>query len=557
MKKKLIYFSIFLSVVFSLYSFAWFYYAYNISNNLNKQFSDKIFNINSSNEEEYWCKFLQISPYGFPFKFGFKISGWQENSTTTQIIFNSDIHILYNIFGKFIEISHNGDVISQYKPLESGFGGKFKNDSNLKIHIDLSLKDLNKLQNISNPIELINFVDSIEFNSNIFEIYDLVDNELLYREEDTKSLFSFSKSSYYNNFAEFTKIPPKNIHLEYSNNVTKTKMLTKIVKPGILLFRPTSPFNGKFTYLFDFKFGNNIQNFLDIIKNIEITIYASTNTDNVISKSNIFYKADNFENNQNALFLKINSEFILKDGFIDQLLQIVKFLETTKQPIAQNKIFLHELDYIKDNKEKFSQYKIESNKYNISLDFDMITQNQSLKRFAINNFNILSDNNVGFHLVTKANIDDINAQQIGFGPTSSIKGDLLISNYHDFFNIFAGYFFNLGKFKNYSDESKDVHIEGLEHFLKSISDNSASTGTDMSFNYDILIYNLQNSKFGSINNISNLPNLYCISLFKFATSKYHKELQNIDSIKNLIPECSFYGNEIFEIYDNFLNKDNN
>jgi hypothetical protein len=174
-----------LIIICLAYSIAWFIILNLISRELNKQYSGQAINTtNIGVKEQYVLKFSKIEAVGFPFKISFKILNWHEESRTSQISFSAPIYVGYDLLKQHIFIAFSGDIIAKYKPLESGFGARFRvANQEFLIKYPITMRLIKVLLNKNNPFEVVNFIKSFESSSGNIQIFDLVDNEKFYEED--------------------------------------------------------------------------------------------------------------------------------------------------------------------------------------------------------------------------------------------------------------------------------------------------------------------------------------------------------------------------------------
>ncbi len=551
MKKKLIYFSIFLSLFFALYSFIWLLLTYSISRHINHEYANKPIDASAIFQKKHFIQFAKITPSGFPFKLAFKITGWTEENKTSRITLSSPIFLGYDILGQSLFLSHKGDAISNFKPIESGFGAKFSENSITRLKMPISMKLFKVIYNSADLFELVNFIDYLEFNSIDAKIYDLVNEQLIYSEDKTRLLFSYDKEKYYSNLQDFLSNTPNNWNIEYDLKILESSMMGRNLQSGLILNRLVVPFPMYFTTKIHIKSGAK-----DLHRNLEFNSknFIDTNFSTIVA--DLYYK----NGVENDISVKVDSEIYIKEDFSAKLWESMRYLDLLKQTKFANSALLTELGYIRDNPEKFSLKGLEKEKYQLIIDLTMLSNNkhnptaksvesndgtveQSTKltpnynRFIVRDISIFSQNHTGFRISNKT---DLSENPWKVTENASSKGDLLIHNYDKFISSLAQYFYNLGRFKMYSDQSREVHMQGLKYFLKAISDHPNSDALDLSFNYDLSANGLKSGKIGKIDKLENLQPLYCLSLFKAASAKLEKDSSVMEQIEKLVPDCKQY-----------------
>ncbi|WP_342270258.1 hypothetical protein [Rickettsia endosymbiont of Orchestes rusci] len=536
MKKKLKLVLIIAATIILIYSGIWFAILISLSNLINQQYSNryidaKIFN----NNEQYFIKFSKVRPYGFPFKFAIAIINLSEESSTRKVEFNSPIHIGYDLLAQHLFLSFRGEAIGRHKPVEIGFGVKFNNkESILSAKIPLNLKLFKILWQKKDLFEIINLIEIFKFRSNKVEIFDLIDNQKLYDEDYTLFSLAFDKSKYYLDKEDFLENLPQKLDIIYSTKISESNLEGRTIPAGLLLYRFAWPnsftFESKF-YIKTKALNFNAQNINDWAKDFEIGIdYAKIISDICEGSTQLLYKGVVDDLGNNNIVLKIDSQIKLKQDFIEKLLNTIKtyndkqayLLKLSKLDSANE-----ELIYIINNKDKFDFTPLENRVYEFALDVNLVTELNKVTRAQINNLSLFSGSS-GFNFTNESTVNIL--------KKSVSKGVIIFNNYFKIIDILGSYFYNLGKFKAFSDESRELYKNALKSFLRTISDHPDSNSTDISFKYELDLSNLNNTKIGMIDDINKIIPLYYLSLYKSAVEKVEAGDNIKEKMQELIPD---------------------
>ncbi len=244
------------------------------------------------------------------------------------------------------------------------------------------------------------------------------------------------------------------------------------------------------------------------------------------SSTTLVYQNKLEDNGNLDTYLKINSIIELKSGIFSTLLDSLNYLLSYIPKSLISPVLLEEVHYLNNNKEKFSLSELENRRYLFDLDINFITRPLNITRAQINNFSLFS-HNTGFRLTSEYKL-------IHFKEFES-KGIIVFNNYSKPTTIITNYLFNLGKFRNFSQESKEVYKETITDFLKTISDHPNSNSEDLSFEYSLKSNNIQQSKIGTIEINKILP-LYYLTLYNKATSKIRSGEKLEERILELVPD---------------------
>ncbi|WP_341793983.1 MULTISPECIES: hypothetical protein [unclassified Rickettsia] len=531
MKKKLKLVLIIAATIILIYSGIWFAILISLSNSINQQYSNryidaKIFN----NNEQYFIKFSKVRPYGFPFKFAIAIINLSEESSTRKVEFNSPIHIGYDLLAQHLFLSFRGEAIGRHKPVERGFGVKFNNkESILSAKIPLNLKLFKILWQKKDLFEIINLIEIFKFRSNKVEIFDLIDNQKLYDEDYTLFSLAFDKSKYYLDKEDFLENLPQKLDITYATKISESNLENRTIPAGLLLYRFAWP--EKFTFDSKFYIETKATNFNDLAKDLEIKIdYAKIVSDSYEGSASLLYKGKLEDLGNNNIALKIDSKIKLNQGFIERLLNTIKTYNNKQAyllKLAKLDNTNEELVYIINNKDKFDFTPLENRVYTFTLDVDLVTELNRVTRAQINNLSLFSGSS-GFNLTNETTVNIL--------KKSASKGIIIFNNYLKIIDIIGPYFYNLGRFKDFSDESRAVYKDALKAFLRTISDHPNSNSTDISFEYELDLANSNNSKIGKIDDINNIMPLYYLSLYKSAVEKVEPGDNIKEKMQELIPD---------------------
>lgn len=517
------------SVIICLgYSIAWFAVLNLISIELNKQYAGKeINNADTDSKEKYSLKFSRIEPTGFPFKISFKILNWTEDNRISQISFNTPVYFGYDLLKQRIFATFSGDIIAKYKPLESGFGVKFQvANQEFLIKCPITIPLVNVLFSKANLFEIVNFVTLLESNSGNIKIFDLINDEKYYEEDYALLKILINKNRYYTDLVDLLDNLPQKFDITYSTEVITSMPLNRVV-PQILLL-PKIIWNFVFKADTDFYVKSNNKTLSDFSKDLEIGVDTLKSSSNIHTSSNNLLYTQKISDYSESIFVKLGSNIELRNDIYPTISNILKYLISGEARFALGVNYRlsedinKELRYIIDNPEKFTFKEFKNRKYSCNLELSTLKRRDIINT-KVHNFSLFSGN-TGINL--KNEIDFIGIINL------NINGLLLLNNYPALIDLASNYLYKMGKYKNFSDESREVYKETLKAFLYSISDHPESTSNDLSMEYAIDFSNIHGSKVG-VAKMHTLKSLYHIALYKKALEKI-KIKDASDDTANLI-----------------------
>ena len=529
--------TIFLVVIIFSYSIGWYITLRETCQEINEKYAGKDHDISAiGGNDKYILRFKEATPAGFPFKFAINLKGWAEEGKSSITECSSPITIGYDLFKESLFVSYTGNLLARYKPLQSGYGTKITTELySLSTKIPLTLELIKILKSGRDSFKIINYVKNFKLNSGKVTLIDLVDQSVLYDQDFEIIHFSFVPKKYYENIDDFLKNIPQQLDLDYSAQINNTSFIRR-PSPVNLMFGISWPFilsgNAKI-YL---KTGSSTLN--DIAKDLEIGVTQSSTSSSIHAiDATLLYK-EKVTRTDMDITLKTNAKLLLKQGFIDQLFMMFKYFDTMI-PAQPNLLFLKRyLADVINRQNEFNLTEFENREYDVNLDLKLLTSANKL-RSKIQTFSIFSGR-TGIHLNDDSDI---------MLSHSESKGNLLVNNYPKIIDIAVSNAHRFGKYKLFSDTSKELYLDVAKQFLKAISDHPESKSNDISFEYNIDSSNYLKSKVGSTI-ISKIPPLYYLALYKNAIGRI-KPGDNIkEKVKELIPDIESHP----KLFEQFFSK---
>ncbi|WP_341754233.1 hypothetical protein [Candidatus Tisiphia endosymbiont of Dioctria rufipes] len=526
MRKKLIYISVIIAVILLIYTISWLIIITSVASKINGQYSNRYIAANSiDSEQKYFIKFNKVASYGFPFKFALQVIGWHEEGENSIIEFNSPIYIGYDLLKQACFVSYSGNATGRYKPIELGFGTKFESGNYSFIaKIPLSFKLLKIFIQKKDPFEIINFIKKLELTSDKIKIFDLVDGQKLYDEDHTIISFSLERNKYYTDIEDFKNNVPQKLNIAYTTKILESNIINRRIPAGILLYRFAWPMPFSFEGKFYIKTNKSL--YSDFAKDLEIKMISSRFSSSIQESLTTLLYQSKVEEDSDDSHLKVESKIDLKPGFSDNILNSIQYLLSYVSLFPNSSSLIEELQYINSNKDKFNLTELENHQYIFDLDINFFARKKDIMRAQINNLSLFS-NNTGFRLSSECRLDAFRK--------FDIKGLVVFNNYLKATDIITNYFFNLGRFKTFSEDSRIVYKEGTKYFLRTISDHPDSNSGDISFEYKLDSSNIEKGKIGSVDFNKFLP-LYYLALYKKASEKIHIGDNVTKRIQELVPD---------------------
>jgi hypothetical protein len=500
-------------LILLLYSASWYFVLYGISSKINEHAGQSL-NLEKITKNLYFIKFSKSSPAGFPFKLAIKISDFEEEGVSSKTEYKNPIYIGYDLLKQRFFMNHQGDVLALYKPLQSKFGSRI-NSSNLNIYINfpISLKLIKFVfAKKKHGFELVNFIRNLEFDCGKLQVFDLVDDEKLYDQEYSRLIIDIVRHKDYLNFEDFLNDIPKQANILSESKVNHAADIAKKISPSNLLYNIYLPFACTQKQQLYIKTESKT---LDELKNnIEIGL-TSFLTSNKIKdfNGNLLYRGF-VDSSVNKFSINLKSEFELKEGIVDDVFYALQIVADVGMTPSVAMLLKGDLDYILNNKDKFTLKKLEDKKYNLNLDL-ALTRSSSSVEIDVNDFEIFTDNTgfklKGMHEITNPSIFMDNAK-------AKLEGDLVLYDYDNLVSFILDNIFVLNKYTGFEESEGKFRKTVLLDFLKTISDHPTSTSKDISFEYNIDLQNIETSKLGAIT-LDKLSRLYNITLYKKIAQK--------------------------------------
>jgi hypothetical protein len=479
-----------------------------LSNEINKQYANQDIKTNLiGSTEDYYVKFTKMEPAGFPFKIGFKIIDWSEESRVGKIECIEPIYFGYNLITQKIFGNYSGDIYALHKPLQSKFGSKvICQDYALSIRIPLNLKLLNILRKgEKNKFELINFVKNIELRSGKVEIIDLVDNEKLFDQDYNSFVFSFDKRKYYKSTQDFIYNVPSQLNIYQTTKINHSSFGRRLLPPNII-FGLNLPFTTSGTNKITIKINN--PKFEDFAKDLEIH-YSAIDSTSAIHRAhgNIIYKGK-IQNKDGKFSLKADSIFELKSGFFDKVFSGLKYFtsfaktKSVKTILRENITMDWLLFTVLEPLDNPTIRDLERRSYELNIDADIVREANHVD-LKISDLSLFSGS-TGFRLKSENKLgDDLHWY---------FAGVISFNNYLPIIDLIFKKDV-LGRMNNSSPIIKDVYFETAKNFLKVISDHPESTSDDLSFEFSANSTKIDKATIGNIE-AKNIKIFYDLALYK-------------------------------------------
>ncbi|MFU7502999.1 MAG: hypothetical protein ACE1S7_06345 [Candidatus Tisiphia sp.] len=521
-----IYISVIIAIILLIYTISWLVIVTSVASKINGQYSNRYIAANSiDSEQKYFIKFNKVVSYGFPFKIALQVIGWHEEGENSIIEFNSPIYIGYDLLKQVCFVSYFGNATGRYKPIDLGFGTRFESGNYSFIaKIPLSFKLLKVFIQKKDPFEIINFIKELELTSDKTKIFDLVDGQKLYDEDHTIISFSLEKNKYYTDIEDFKNNVPQKLNIAYSTKILESNIINRRIPAGLLLYRFAWPM--PFSFEGKFYINTNKSLYSEFAKDLEIKMISSKFSSSIQESLTTLLYQSKVEEGSNDSHLKVESKIDLKPGFSDNILNSIQYLLSYILLLPNSSSLIEKLQYINSNKDKFNLTELENHQYIFDLDINFLARKKGIMRVQINNLSLFS-NNTGFRLSSECRLDAFRK--------FDIKGLIVFNNYLKATDIITNYFFNLGRFKTFSEDSRIVYKEGTKYFLRTISDYPDSNSGDISFECNLDSSNIEKGKIGSVDFNKFLP-LHYLALYKKASEKIWVGDNITTRIQELIPD---------------------
>ncbi len=509
--KKLAYsFLAIIIIIIAIYSVAWVGCLNFIAGQVNKMYASKAISSNySSGGAETVFNFYRITPTGFPFKIAFKITGWQEDSKSSNINYNSPIYVGYDMRAQTLFASYSGEISARYKPLVAGFGSQIKiGDSSITIRFPIKASVMKNIITNKNWFELINFIKTIQISAGNIEIFDLANGKKIYEKQHEQITVNFEKHKYYANWEDFLTHIPQSVSLYYrakANSVAAGRPA-----PVGLIYGVWWPFSLDCEMRAYAK--TTASSVKDLLGDLEIGISYLKTSNNIHSLlSNMLYKVK-ISGANNDISLKTNTHITLHKGFFASVFNfggyLIPYLQSayTANDPSKSKIIAPIIASMEDiiaNKQRFNFPILEDKTFEIKADIHLAKRKGNLYS-KINDFSLFSGS---------TGISFSNSSDAKLFSNWSAEGVAIISNYERLIEIMTDYFYQFSRFREFPEDIKTIHTEGTKSFLRTISDYPQSTSNNVTFEYSLNSKNLDNSKIGSVS-LAKLKPLYYLSLYR-------------------------------------------
>lgn len=510
-----------LSALILLYAVFWFY--------LTNTMIDFLKRIdNQEYATGYSISMGEITKYGFPFKFGVKISSLIENGPNSTITYNTPISFDYNLLRQGFYLEYKGSSVIKDKTQQNASGILLEAEIQNFIGCPLSLSLLEVLKDKNRAFELMNFITS---GANIvkFKAYDSVSSTLLFDAEyNIKGNIKYG--AYYKNKNDLMQSSAINhLHIEskiISRNHNDSLYTSSIaiggvgVPPSLILgLVPIMDVNSTTSLDVSFPFLNPFGNMECKMAMDGSSIIASRDSFSLYMKSN-------FSGSNGTLDLVIKDNTDLKEGFIDTINEAISFLSASAANAGAPKMIAEGLQNIGNNPEKYKLPKVDAKTMNMNIDVSIKAQN-NIVDVDLRAFDFLIDS-TGIKVSNKTHFDD------KFIWTT--EGVLSVSNYDSMFDYISGYLRQVSPDIIDADRA-NIQKRVTSELLKYISNHPESQNPEVFLSYSGISSGADGFKVGNYN-IPEIVDLYQRMLYAEALKLAKSDPNFVQKAPLLIPELS-------------------
>ena len=505
----------------------WYFVTKKLATELNEKYAGKEFAIKGVDKIDYFITFNKVVPSGFPYKIGWKVIGWKEESRSADIIYTSPLEFGYDLILQRAFVNYNGYIVASYKPAKFGFGSRLSiNNYNISVDIPLNKELFKTLKSIKDPVEIVNHVSEIKISTGKVEIFDLIDNEKFYDKEFEHMKLSFVSNKIYENIKDLLDHIPQEYKIHYVVKTHPNKAVMRRLPVSLFYGFSALPAGFDFTANAEIKTkGNNVGEFM---KGLEVKADATCESSYLdLPNLKIHYTSGNYSDGRDFM-LDTSSKIKIKSGMFDHIFEKYGLLYAPlllKSPmgIAVDQ----EIRYIIQNKEIFKFKDLENNSYDFGLKMNS-SNTKSKKYLKIEDFSILSDKS-GVRLTHEMQAN-ISRKMDWFA-----NGILYLTNYPTVIEFSSGYIYRFGKFKILNDEARHLYIDVNKAFLKDISDHPQSISNDLSFEYKLNSSRMDQSMIGSVKFDQIIP-LYTLMLYQKLFDKVGYGGDVLSRMKEILPQ---------------------
>lgn len=522
------YIGIILLLIIATYSGIWYYVMHKLASQFHAQYGTKPITIQTTNGLDYNLSFAKISPTGFPFKLALKITDWREETKSSDTYYQDPIIAGYDLAKQQIFVSFSGDIKSYFKPVMQNFGALIKaKNYNIAINLPLTRELLNFLKKMQDPFELINYTKVINITTGRVEVFDINNNkEKFYDKEFEHINFHFEPAKWYTSWQELNADIPKEFDAKYE---VKTN---KVTEPSRNL-----PFNLFYSFYHfpseiygkgEFIAKTEAKTLDELAKDISFKLdFNFTSPFADLNSYNLSYTAD-LKDKKTIFSILSNAKFSIKPGAFDELFKYYGIVreQIIKKPLV-GRLIDNEINYIINNKTAFKFSELESKSYDFNINIKG-NDNNTTTYLTVEDFSLFS-NNTGIKLSHNSEIHKT------YPRKWLTQGTLLLHNYGTIVDFSSAYIYRFGKFKDISDQARNIYVTVNKNFLKKISDHPYSDSNDLSFEYEVNSEKLTNTKFGNVR-FDQLTDLYQKHLLDTLVEHVEAGPGILGRMKSIIPD---------------------
>lgn len=508
---------------------AWYYVTNKVADHLNEEYANKSISLNVLGEK-YIISCKKFTPTGFPYRISWQVDGYNEETISEKLEYNSPVYFGYNLMTQKIFAEYQGhiDVTDKLKPKDVGVRVDIKDIYRMAANFPLSFDLLSTVKNMKDNFELINYLGDLNIYTGNVDIFDLNDNKKIHSEEFESAFVSFKPQKYYTSKEDFLNNIPQYVKIKYEVKtdpvLDEKRELPKTVLYGFSLL-PSS-----FDVNMDIELKTRGNNLEEIYKGLEIKANAKALSDFMDFNDLKFEYSSGNGKISRGYKAKLDSKIFFKNGMFQELFdRYDAFLAPEIKSSYIGGLVDREIQYLKDNRELFKFKQLENRDYDFGL--DIASYNDGGKHYTkIEDFNIFSKGS-GFRL--KHEVE----RSFKDRKKWKAKGVLLMHNYLDIVEFSSGYIYRFGKFKHLNDEARALYVSVNKDFLKTISDYPDSKSNNLSFEYSADSKHLMKSNIGSVR-VDQIANMYSLMLYKKLFGQVDKDGDILKEMKKILPDIN-------------------
>jgi|GEM_PF-6518746 len=512
---------ILIAIIVALYSVIWFKTTSDITDALNQQMSDKMWNITQSHR----IQFAEATASGFPFTIGVKLHDVVEDTSSALIQHQAPVFVGYNMFTQELFMHYHGKSAIDTKPLKDKKEMMSDGEFRYSIHMPISLSDLSRNLHTPKNLDILSNIQNIKLKINNATLKDITEKKNIVENADINFALSVKHHRKYQTLDELLQDIPQNydITLNISNECLKDSAQSISLS---MIYGLYIPFDLKYNVNTTLYTGSKTFAISDILRDIQLKNWESSASNAVEDASSKVRFAANISEENIKCDFESGTNIKIKPGYSAQLDSRLKAVAgALPSTLGHLKSAIQQLDFAAINLDSKNDPISIAIKFNLNLVEKPLLLVMDAPHIGIS----FRDIGLDIKNSTNAHFDDTSGNVWTSNGVISIKQYMtlaryLIDNYFKLYHLPEN-----GQFNN------TFYLAVFKDFMHKIANDVNHAEAVLTLEYSLQSLDIIKSKIGKFT-LPEITILYYSSLLKHINSMSKDSSDAMAKFKTMVPD---------------------